>query len=69
MASGHSRPSSNHATRYLFGCGVYRRYGLTALNPFGNSVFASASVTAGVMMHSCPSFQFTGVATLYLAVS
>ena len=49
---------------YLLGWGVTRRYGLRALNPFGNRSLASSSETAGTMMTSSPSFQLTGVATL-----
>jgi|GEM_PF-302782 len=51
--------------RYLFGCGVMRRYGFTALNPLGNFFFrTSGSVIDGTMITSSPSFQFAGVATL-----
>src|SRR5262249_57674589 len=52
-----------------FGCGVRRRYGLSARQPPGNLPFASSSLTAGTMMTSSPCFQFTGVATLCLSVS
>ena len=49
---------------YLLGWGVTRRYGLRALNPFGNRSVASSSDSAGTTITSSPSFQFTGVATL-----
>jgi hypothetical protein len=49
---------------YLLGWGVTRRYGLTDLNPLGNRSLASSSETAGTMITSSPSVQFTGVATL-----
>src|SRR5579871_4695129 len=55
---------------YLFGCGVMRRYGLTAVYPFGNFCLrTSGSCSDGTMMTSWPSFQLTGVATEYLSVS
>jgi len=44
----------------LFGCGVYRRYGLTARWPFGNSAGISASVTAGVMISEFTVLMKTG---------
>src|SRR5206468_815485 len=50
------------------GCLVVRKYGLIVLKP-GNDFAASSFVTAGVMITSSPCFQFTGVATLYFAVS
>src|SRR6476620_7432316 len=53
----------------LFGCGVMRRYGFGAFQPAGNLAFASSSDIEGTMITSSPSFQFTGVATLYFAVS
>src|SRR5882762_48267 len=53
----------------LFGCGVMRRYGFGAFQPAGNFVFASSSDIDGTMITSSPSFQLTGVATLYLAVN
>jgi hypothetical protein len=49
---------------YLLGWGVSRRYGFTALKPFGNRSLASSSERAGTMITSSPSFQLTGVATL-----
>src|SRR5229473_354307 len=52
-----------------FGCGTIRRYGFGAFHPPGYFCFASSSVTDGRMITSSPSFQFTGVATLCLAVS
>ena len=61
--------NAGQRVRYLFGCGVYRRYGFTLLKPLGKSVFASASFTAGVMMQSSPSFQLAGVATLNFEVN
>ena len=57
-------PTGAPASTYLLGCGVIRRYGLTALKPFGNRSLASSSETAGTMTTSSPSFQLTGVATL-----
>src|ERR1041384_2116203 len=53
----------------LFGCGVMRRYGFGALQPAGNFSFAASSDTELTMITSSPSFQLTGVATLYFAVS
>ena len=65
-SNGHlSRPRRLH----YFGCDTIRRYGLGAFQPPGNFCFASASDTAGTMMTSSPCFQFTGVATLCLAVN
>src|SRR4029079_6397772 len=52
-----------------FGWGTIRRYGRGAFQPPGNFCLASSSETAGTMMTSSPLFQFTGVATLCLAVS
>src|SRR5262245_19204277 len=52
-----------------FGCGTIRRYGRGAFQPLGNAFLASSSLTAGTMITSSPCFQFTGVATLCLAVS
>jgi hypothetical protein len=47
-----------------FGCGVIRRYGLSAFQPFGNFFFiSSGSVSDGTMTQSSPSFQSAGVAT------
>src|SRR5262245_39056675 len=57
-----------HADGY-FGWGTIRRYGRGAFQPSGNFCFASSSETDGRMMTSSPCFQFTGVATLCLAVS
>src|SRR4051812_30750631 len=51
------------------GCFTIRKYGLGAFQPSGKSVFASASETEPAIMTSSPFFQFTGVATLCLAVS
>src|SRR3954465_10805196 len=51
------------------GCFTIRKYGLGAFQPSGEGVFASASETEPAMMPSSPFFQFTGVATLCLAVS
>src|SRR5918999_395011 len=53
----------------LFGCGVIRRYGFGALQPPGNFSFAASSDNDGTMITSSPSFQFTGVATLYFDVN
>lgn len=58
--AGHC-PASAHD---LFGWGVRRRYGFSLRYPFGKSLSASESGTAGTMMQSSPCFQFTGVATL-----
>src|SRR5438094_1134340 len=52
-----------------FGCGTIRRYGLGAFQPFGYFCLASSSETEGRIITSSPFFQFTGVATLCLAVS
>src|SRR5579863_383321 len=51
-----------------FGCAATRRYGLMVLNP-GNFCCASSFETAAVRITSSPGFQFTGFATLCLAVS
>src|SRR5262249_55229370 len=51
------------------GCGTMRRYGFGAFQPSGNFFFASSSFTLEAMITSSPCFQFTGVATAYLAVS
>ena len=53
----------------LFGCDVMRKYGFGALQPPGNFSFAASSESDGTMITSSPSFQFTGVATLYFAVN
>ena len=53
----------------LFGCGVIRRYGFGALQPAGNFSFAASSDNDGTMITSSPSFQLTGVATLYFDVN
>jgi hypothetical protein len=50
-------------TIYKFGCGVFLKYGFTAVNPFGNLVTASSLDTAGVMITSSPLTQSAGVAT------
>src|SRR5271154_5195469 len=52
-----------------FGWGTMRRYGRGAFQPPGYFCLASSSDTAGTMMTSSPCFQFTGVATLWAAVS
>lgn len=50
---------------HLFGCGVRRRYGRTALKPFGKRFFSSSgSCSDGTITTSSPSFQLPGVATL-----
>ena len=65
-----SPPGARPATRLrYFGCGTIRRYGFGDFQPSGYFCFASSSVTAGRMITSSPCFQFTGVATLCLAVS
>src|ERR1700730_6550293 len=51
------------------GWGTIRMYGFGDFQPPGYACLASASETAGTMMTSSPCFQFTGVATLCLAVS
>src|SRR5436305_2107596 len=53
----------------LFGCGTMRKYGFKVFQPPGNFSFAASSERDGTMITSSPSFQFTGVATLYLAVN
>src|SRR5215210_1827137 len=53
----------------LFGCGVILRYGFGALQPLGNFSFAASSDNDGTMITSSPSFQLTGVATLYFEVN
>ena len=57
------------ATLHYFGWGTIRRYGLSVFQPPGYFCLATSSVTAGGMITSSPFFQFTGVATLCLAVS
>src|ERR671925_924691 len=52
-----------------FGCATTRRYGLRVFQPIGNFCLACSSVTEVGMITSSPGFQFTGVATLCLAVS
>jgi hypothetical protein len=52
------------ALAHLFGWGVILRYGLTALNPFGNLARACSSESDGTTITSSPSCQLTGVATL-----
>src|SRR6266851_1301477 len=54
---------------YAFGCGTMRRYGLGDFQPCGYCFLASSSLTEPAMITSSPLFQFTGVATLCLAVS
>ena len=49
--------------RLLVRLGRDPQVGLEAFQPFGNFALASSSLTAGTMMTSSPSFQFTGVAT------
>src|SRR2546426_11677343 len=63
------REGAPRAPRTYLGCGTIRRYGLGDFQPPGYFCFASSSVTAGRMITSSPCFQFTGVATLCLAVS
>ena len=49
---------------YLFGCGVIRKYGFSALKPFGNLRFSSSgSWREGTITQSSPCFQSAGVAT------
>jgi hypothetical protein len=52
-----------------FGCATVRRYGLCVLKPAGYFCLACSSETEVGMITSLPGFQFTGVATLCLAVS
>src|SRR4051812_50014046 len=55
--------------RYLFGCGVRRRYGLSARKPFGKSSASSfGSWIEGTITHSSPSFQSAGGGALWLLV-
>src|SRR6187549_3079056 len=55
---------------HLFGCGVTRRYGRTALKPLGKrSASSFGSCKAGMITTSSPSCQSAGVATLWLSVS
>lgn len=65
LTGGGSFPEGTRPARrpYLLGCGVYRRYGLTARWPLGNLAGISSSFTAGTMIQSSPSFQLAGVAT------
>src|ERR1051326_20282 len=53
----------------LLGCATKRRYGFKVFQPPGNFSLAASSESDGTMITSSPSFQLTGVATLYLAVS
>src|SRR5689334_12506021 len=64
-----ARHSPEGSGGLYFGCGTIRRYGFGDFQPPGYFCFASSSVTAGRMITSSPCFQFTGVATLCLAVS
>src|SRR6185369_6760571 len=50
------------------GCGTMRMYGSGDFHPSGYVFFASSSDTAGRMITSSPCFQFTGVATFFVAV-
>src|SRR4029077_11822212 len=52
-----------------FGWGTILRYGLGDFQPPGYFCCASSFETDGRIMTSSPFFQFTGVATLCLAVS
>src|SRR6185369_13816703 len=55
---------------YLLGWGVTRKYGRTALKPFGKrSASSFGSCSAGTITTSSPSCQSAGVATLWLSVS
>lgn len=54
---------------YLPGWATTRRYGVSVFQPLGYFAAACSLDTAGGMMTSSPSFQFTGVATVCLAVS
>src|SRR5262249_41977780 len=51
------------------GCGTQPRYGRGPPQPFGYCFFASSSETEPAMITSSPGCQFTGVETLWLAVS
>src|SRR5712691_3689697 len=61
-------PSCASAEAY-FGCATVRRYGFSVLKPCGYFFLASSSDTDVGMMTSWPGFQFTGVATVCLAVN
>ena len=64
------RPTANCTpSGCYFGCGTIRKYGLGDFQPPGYFCFASSSDTDPAMITSSPLFQFTGVATLWLAVS
>ena len=52
-----------------FGWGTIRKYGLGDFQPPGYCFCASSLETLPLMITSSPGFQFTGVETLYLAVS
>src|SRR6185369_13905832 len=69
MQAAQDQAAADPPLSTLLGCGVIRRYGFGAFQPAGNLARASSSERAGTMMQSSPSFQLTGVATLYLAVS
>src|SRR5262249_46782066 len=58
-----------HRGRAYFGWATVRRYGFSVLKPCGYFFLASSSDTEVGMMTSWPGFQFTGVATVCLAVS
>src|SRR6202050_5430991 len=62
------KPPLCRACNY-FGCGTSLRYGLGDFHPPGYFCCASSFDTEGRMITSSPCFQFTGVATLCLAVS
>src|ERR1700678_1651158 len=68
-AGGVATMGGGRRSAIYFGCGTILRYGFGDFQPLGYFCFASSSVTAGRMITSSPCFQFTGVATLCLAVS
>src|SRR2546428_4298248 len=63
------RPHTDRRRAVYFGCATVRRYGFSVLNPCGNFFLASSSDTDVGMMTSCPTFQFTGVATVCFPAS
>src|SRR5262249_46508490 len=64
-----ARACRRFGERHAFRCGTMRIEGLGDFQPCGYCFLASSSLTELAMITSSPCFQFTGVATLCLAVS
>src|ERR1700730_16520108 len=63
------RKTTPHENDRYFGCATILKYGFGDFQPPGYFCWASSFETEGRMITSSPFFQFTGVATLCLAVS